>query len=99
MTNNNLLYLAWVLESSLPCTVVQKLKKTATQKEVLMSPDNQCLYLHLNWHGFDLQYVLPCASRVDPDSTLHRDLMQLKGQEGTDHVLLNMTFTVSEVIH
>ncbi|XP_067017214.1 ubiquitin-conjugating enzyme E2 Q1-like [Acropora muricata] len=31
--------------------------------------------------------------RVDPDSTLHRDLMQLKGQEGTDHVLLNMTFT------
>lgn len=38
-------------------------------------------------------------SRVDPDSTLHRDLMQLKGQEGTDHVLLNMTFTVSEVIH
>ena len=36
---------------------------------------------------------------MDPDSTLHRDLMQLKGQEGTDHVLLNMTFTVSEVIH
>lgn len=31
--------------------------------------------------------------RVDPDSTLHKDLMQLKGQEGTDHVLLNMTFT------
>ena len=56
-------------------------------------------YLHLNCHGFDLQYVLPCFSRVDPDSTLHRDLMQLKGQEGTDHVLLNMTFTVSEVIH
>ena len=33
--------------------------------------------------------------RVDPDSTLHKDLMQLRGQEGTDHVLLNMTFTVS----
>lgn len=31
--------------------------------------------------------------RVDPDSTLHKDLMQLRGQEGTDHVLLNMTFT------
>lgn len=43
--NNNLLYLAWVLESSLPCTVVQKLEKTATQKEVPMSPDNQCLYI------------------------------------------------------
>ena len=33
--------------------------------------------------------------RVDPDSTLHKDLMQLGGQEGTDHVSLNMTFTVS----
>ncbi|CAH3131609.1 unnamed protein product [Porites lobata] len=31
--------------------------------------------------------------RVDPDSTLHKDLMQLKAQEETDHVLLNMTFT------
>ncbi|KAL9987282.1 hypothetical protein ACROYT_G001563 [Oculina patagonica] len=31
--------------------------------------------------------------RVDPDSTLHKDLMQLRGQEGTDHVTLNMTFT------
>lgn len=31
--------------------------------------------------------------RVDPDSTLHKDLMQLRGQEGTDHVSLNMTFT------
>ena len=33
--------------------------------------------------------------RVDPDSTLHKDLVQLRGQEGTDHVSLNMTFTVS----
>jgi len=31
--------------------------------------------------------------RVDPDSTLHKDLMQLRGQEGIDHVSLNMTFT------
>jgi len=31
--------------------------------------------------------------RVDPDSTLHKDLMQLRGQDGTDHVSLNMTFT------
>lgn len=31
--------------------------------------------------------------RVDPDSTLHKDLMQLRGQEGTDHVTLNMSFT------
>ncbi|CAH3021679.1 unnamed protein product, partial [Porites evermanni] len=31
--------------------------------------------------------------RFDPDSTLHKDLMQLKAQEETDHVLLNMTFT------
>ena len=36
--------------------------------------------------------------RVDPDSTLHKDLMQLKAQEETDHVLLNMTFTVSNII-
>lgn len=42
-------------------------------------------------------YVKCSCCRVDPDSTLHKDLMQLRGQEGTDHVLLNMTFTVSDI--
>lgn len=43
----------------------------------------------------DFILVFGYNCRVDPDSTLHKDLMQLRGQEGTDHVSLNMTFTVS----
>lgn len=43
----------------------------------------------------DFALVFGYDYRVDPDSTLHKDLMQLRGQEGTDHVSLNMTFTVS----
>jgi hypothetical protein len=31
---------------------------------------------------------------VDPDSPLHNDLVLLKEKEGTDSILLNMTFKV-----
>ena len=44
-----------------------------------------------------LLFVAGICCRVDPDSTLHKDLMQLRGQDGTDHVSLNMTFTVSKI--
>lgn len=33
--------------------------------------------------------------RVDLDSILYKDFMQLRGQEGIDYVLLNMIFIVS----
>ncbi|XP_032229964.1 ubiquitin-conjugating enzyme E2 Q2 [Nematostella vectensis] len=31
--------------------------------------------------------------RVDPESVLHKDMVQIEKQEGIDHILLNMTFT------
>ncbi|XP_031574132.1 ubiquitin-conjugating enzyme E2 Q2-like [Actinia tenebrosa] len=31
--------------------------------------------------------------RVDPESTLHKDMIQLKKQEGLDHIHLNLSFT------
>lgn len=32
-------------------------------------------------------------NKVDPDSTLHKDMVQLKKEEGIDYILLNITFT------
>ncbi|XP_074637109.1 ubiquitin-conjugating enzyme E2 Q2-like isoform X2 [Acropora palmata] len=77
--NNDNLY-DWTIKimSSMPTTSVgHKRTQNTYRKEEGMA-------LPVLWCGL---------KRVDPDSTLHRDLMQLKGQEGTDHVLLNMTFT------
>ena len=43
-------------------------------------------------------HFFTCLFRVDPDSTLHKDMLQLKKEEGIDYILLNITFTVSSII-
>lgn len=42
-------------------------------------------------HGF---IVVLSHCRVDPDSQLSNDMIQLKEREGKDHILLNFTFKV-----
>ena len=46
-----------------------------------------------------LRCLFSGVSRVDPDSSLHKDLIQLKNKGGKGNITLNMTFTVSEICH
>jgi len=36
--------------------------------------------------------------RVDPDSSLHADMLVMKEKEGYDHILFNFTFKVRELL-